>query len=76
MTVSAIRPLLKHIVQELMASSDVDCTPVKEMKETIVNDLQHGTSMVAFQSLLTSAQFWIQGSECSTFEMKRRLLLG
>ena len=39
-TVSAIRPLLKHILEELVASTDVDCALVKEMKETIADDLQ------------------------------------
>ena len=39
-TVSAIRPLLKHILEELLATNDSDCALVKEMKETISDDLQ------------------------------------
>ncbi len=39
-TVSAVRPLLKHILEEVVASTDADCALVKEMKETIADDLQ------------------------------------
>ncbi len=40
MSVSAIRPLLKRILEELVASTDVDCALVKETKETIADDLK------------------------------------
>ena len=39
-TVSAIRPLLSHIVDDLLHVSSDDCTLVKEMKETISDKLQ------------------------------------
>lgn len=39
-TVSAIRPLLKHILEELLVSTDAECALVKEMRETIADDLQ------------------------------------
>ena len=39
-TVLAIRPLLKHILEELLASTDAECALVKEMRETIADDLQ------------------------------------
>ena len=38
-TVSAVRPLLKHILGSLLTSSADDCSLVKEMKETISDDL-------------------------------------
>ena len=41
-TVSAVRPLLKHILEELLAISADDCSLVKEMKETISDDLSAG----------------------------------
>ena len=37
---SAIRPLLKHILEELLASTDAECALVKGMRETIADDLQ------------------------------------
>ena len=37
--VSAVRPLLKHILEDLLAVSSDDCSLVKEMKETISADL-------------------------------------
>lgn len=75
-TVSAIRPLLKHIVEKLMTPTDADCTLVKEMKETIIDDLQARYISGGVSSLLTCVLTWIQGSECGTFRRKRRLLLG
>ena len=38
-TVSAVRPLLKHILEDLLVVSSHDCSLVKEMKETISDDL-------------------------------------
>ena len=38
-TVSAVRPLLKHILEDLLVVSSDDCSLVKEMKETISDDL-------------------------------------
>ena len=38
-TVSAIRPLLNHILEDLLVVSSDDCSLVKEMKETISDDL-------------------------------------
>ena len=39
-TVSAICPLLKHILEDLLATTDADCALVKEMKETTTDGLQ------------------------------------
>ena len=39
-TVSAIRPLLKHIASTLLSVSPGDCTLIKEMKETIADSLE------------------------------------
>ena len=36
---SAIRPLLKHITDKLLVVSDDDCNLVKEMKDSIKEDL-------------------------------------
>ena len=38
-TVSAVRPLLKHILEDLLVFSSDDCSLIKEMKETISDDL-------------------------------------
>ena len=37
---SAIHSLLKHILEELLASTDAECALVKEMREMIADDLQ------------------------------------
>ena len=38
-TVSAVHPLLKHILEEIVAVSSSDCSLVKEIKETTSDDL-------------------------------------
>ena len=38
-TVSAIRPLLKHITTSLLSVSTSDCMLIKDMKETITDSL-------------------------------------
>lgn len=39
-TVSAVQPLLQHITDVLLAPTSSDCFIVKEMKETIVDDMK------------------------------------
>ena len=39
-TISAIRPLLKHIVEDVLAVASDDCAIIREMKETISDKLQ------------------------------------
>ena len=58
-TVSAVCPLLKHILEEIVAVSSSDCSLVKEMKETISDDLT-GLSQVPLMTIETAmeAVFW------------------
>ena len=38
-TVSAIRPLLKHITDKLLVALDDDCNLVREIKDSVREDL-------------------------------------
>ena len=40
LAISVVRPLLRHILDEILAVSPDDCSPSKEMKEIILDKLQ------------------------------------
>ena len=65
-TVSAVRPLLKHILEDLLVVSSDDCSLIKEIKETISDDLGARYTDLNCQSQLTSVAILILGLGSAT----------